>query len=284
MKFPTRWVPLWLGDVRCALKRKLPLILYLLPLCWTIFASFQIYLTYAAQQNTAVMNTGGLDSMVLMMKLAGVEIEVNRFISGFYTFSRLWAILAAIWYGAGLLCEDRRLGAHLLYFSRPLTRTDYVVARICTATFFVALATFVPAILLVTICSWSSPDWYFLTEQTDVAIGTLVFGLVTALYYGLIVLAISALAPRRVYAMVAVFPVILIPHAIGRTISRVLGDRSWNMLSPVTNLGRLGDEWLQVRERFYTWPAWQSGVVIAGTMVVCLAIIVWRVRRWEVVA
>ena len=102
-----RWVPLWLGDLRCAFKRKLPLVLYLLPLCWTIFASFQIYLTYAAKQNTAVMDTGGLDAMVLMMKLANVDIEVNRFISGFYTFSRLWAVLAAIWYGAGLLSRWR---------------------------------------------------------------------------------------------------------------------------------------------------------------------------------
>jgi len=266
------------------MKHKLPLILYLLPLCWTVFAIFQIYLSYAASQGTQVMEAGGLNAMVRMMSLLDVKIRVNQFISGFYTFSRLWAVLVATWYGAGLLCEDRRLGAHLLYFSRPLTRTDYVIGRIFTATFFVGLATFVPAVILVSVAAWSSPDWYFLTDQTDVALGTLAFGLVTAVYYALIVLAVSALAPRRVYAMVAVFPVILVPHWIGRVLWRVLDERSWNILSPMTNLGRLGDSWLGVRTEFYVWPAWQSAAVLAATMAVCLVIIGWRVRRWEVVA
>jgi hypothetical protein len=197
-------------------------------------------------------------------------------------FSRLFSILVIAWFGAGILCEDRRYGAHLLYFSRPLTRLDYVVARFLTTFFLGAMAVILPGMLIVGSAAWSSPDWQFLKQESEVMWGTLLFGTVTVTFYTLIVLAVSSLAPNKIIALAAVFPVILIPHGLSTALRRLTRDREWSIMSPLTNLGRVGDEFLHVR-RFYDWPLAWSLLALGGACVVSLVVIAWRVRRWEVV-
>src|SRR6188508_2919932 len=81
---------------------------------------------------------------------------------------RLFALLAVAWYGAGVLAEDRRLGAHLLYFARPLTRLDYFLGKFLTVAFFGALASLVPGLFICLVAAWSSPKWSFIREESDV--------------------------------------------------------------------------------------------------------------------
>lgn len=278
-----RVLAITLADIRAGTKRKLPLLLlYLLPAAWMIFACFQVYIQYAAAEGKSALGGSTIQTLALGLKLLEVDIQVRNLISQYELFSRLWVVLVAAWFGAGLLCEDRRRGAHLLYFSRPLTRLGYVVARVATVFFFTGLAVLVPGFVILFVAAWSSPDWHFVINEGEVIFGTLAWGVVTCLFYAVLVLAVSTLASRKLYAMIAVLPVILVPHFLSRVIWRALDDRNWAIISPMTNLGRLGDYFLNVRG-FYTWPAWHSTAVIVGIMAACSVIVALRVRRWEVV-
>ena len=80
---------------------------------------------------------------------------------------KLFALLATAWYGSGLFCEDRRAGAHQLYFARPITRLDYFLGKFLVAAFFGACAILVPALVICLVASFSSPEWSFLKEEGD---------------------------------------------------------------------------------------------------------------------
>ena len=54
------------------------------------------------------------------MQMLAVKNQIYEFNQAMSFF----ALFAVAWYGSGLLCEDRRVGAHQLYVARPWTRRD----------------------------------------------------------------------------------------------------------------------------------------------------------------
>ena len=49
----------------------------------------------------------------------------------FLNWQILLGLLLTIFGGAGLIANDLRTGAILVYLSRPLTRRDYVLGKLC---------------------------------------------------------------------------------------------------------------------------------------------------------
>ena len=84
--------------------------------------------------------------------------------------------------------------------------------------------------------------------------------------------------------MMAMFALVLLPHALSRILARLLGERAWRVLSPLTSLGKVGNHFLDVRQQFYQWPTWWSAASLCAIMLVCCCVIAVRIRRWEVVA
>lgn len=48
----------------------------------------------------------------------------------FLRVQTFFAVLLTVWAGTGLVADDFRTGALLVYFSRPLTRADYVIGKL----------------------------------------------------------------------------------------------------------------------------------------------------------
>ena len=163
------------------------------------------------------MLDAGLDAIVAM-DLDGKIIEFNRAMSVF-------ALFAVAWFGSGLLCEDRRVGAHQLYFSRPLTRIDYYLGKFLTVGFFGALAILVPGLVICFIASWSSPDWSFLKEEGDVVLRTIAYALVWIVVACSITLCSSSLFPRRSFALAGIVGFTMILEALSHILAEFVDQR-----------------------------------------------------------
>jgi hypothetical protein len=59
-----------------------------------------------------------------------------------------FAILVTVWGGTALVADDFRTGALLVYFSRPLTRLDYVAGKLAVVVALNLVVTAVPLLLL----------------------------------------------------------------------------------------------------------------------------------------
>lgn len=278
------FVPLYRARLRLAFKHKLPLLLLFVPPWITgIVFSFVVYARFAVESEIDAPGDMAIATR-LAVAWAKQMLEVHQQIIMFTSVSRFFALLVIAWFGAGLICEDRRAGAHLLYFSRPLTRRDYFLAHLATACTFGAIVVVGPALLICLVAVFSSPDYAFLTEKWNVLLGTIAFTTLNVLVTSLIVLAVSSVSARKTYALAGVFGVCLGSSALGRVMSRMQRDQDFAMLSLFDNSSRLADWLLDATDARWQWNPWWTAAILGGVSVASLALVAWRLRRMEVVA
>jgi hypothetical protein len=283
-----RALPIFSSGWRTATKKKLPLVLFLPPLIATVIFSFVVYAKFSLESGTTPQALGGGSMQVPMLgAAAGALIEVRNLIAMCNVGLNFFALLIMAWYGSGLIAEDRRLGAHLLYFARTLTHFDYLLGKFLIVAAFGLLAALLPGLIICLVAALASPHWSFVTDQSQVIFMTLAFGgLWTAVISGTI-LAISSLVERKTYALVATFGFLMMSQGIAVLLASLQRDRRWMMLSPTFNLRRVGVAMFGSDEAFgprLDWDVSGSWWALALLVSLCWTILFWRVRRMEIVA
>ena len=283
---PLRFWPILVAGLRVAFKRRLPLLLlYVVPFIATVVFSFFVYAKFAVEEEVLPgMFEGGVGMAEILARRATEILEVKNQIVLFNAQMGLFALLAVAWYGAGLFCEDRRAGAHQLYFARPLTRLDYFLGKFLTVAFFGALAMWVPALVICTVASLSSPDWSFLKEQWDVPLRATANSLVWITIVSSLALCASSLASRKSFALVGIFTVFVLSSAFGEVLSEIQGT-SFRVFGMGQNMESIADSifsgWDEAGGPVAPATAWK---VMGGFTALCLAVVTLRLRKLEVVA
>ena len=281
-----RFAPIVSMGVRTAAKRRLPLLLlYAPPAIATIVFSFVVYGTYAAtgMLEQAQGDVGLSERMAMAMAQQTLkQAEVQSLILQFHRLLVWFTLLVTTWYGSGLFCDDRKVGAHQLYFARPLTRLDYFLGKFFHAAFFAACALLVPGMILCLMASFLSPDWQFLRERGHIILRTFAYEGLWVLTVSAAVLAGSSLAAKRAFALVGIFGFFLMSLSFATLLGEEVSSNFF-ALSPILSLWRIGDA------LFESDPSFKLSLSSAWTSVVAfnalfLTIIAWRLRRLEVVA
>lgn len=112
----------------------------------------------------------------------------GRFFLVFMDVQSAFCILLAALAGPGLIAPDLANNALPLYFSRPLTRVDYVLARMTTLVGMLSLVTWVPGLVLFGMQVGMAQSGWFLHNWRLGA------GLVTGFLLWIIVVSLVALA------------------------------------------------------------------------------------------
>jgi ABC-2 type transport system permease protein len=123
-----------------------------------------------------------------------------------------------------LLCSDRRSGVLNLYLVRPLTPTDYILARWLAFLSIILLFVYLPQLVLFIgfIVVAADPLAYFREHWTD-APRFLAAGLAIALFSATLPMAAAAFTTRRAYAAIFVIGLLFITGAAGGVLSEVIG-------------------------------------------------------------
>lgn len=281
-----RFLPLSRSAIRTATKRKLPMLVLLAPPgIATVIFSFVVYARFAVESgvNPVAMGSAGPGAM-LVAGFAEKLIQVREQIVMFHLAMSAFTLLVIAWYGAGEIAEDRRLGAHLLYFSRPLTLLDYLLGKLFTVAFFGSLVVLLPGLVICAVATFSSPDWAFLKREGDVIPRTIAFALLWIATWSSVILAISSLFSRKTFALVASFAFFMLQGAVATLLGKLLKDSRWHMLSLQGNFLRLAGWILDMPRLESAWGAgWSLAIVGAFTALAWLVLLL-RVRRMEAVA
>jgi len=285
-----RFLPLYLFRLRVAHKKKLPLLLLFAPPAISgIVFSFIVYTKFTLEAVEIDPQGGGLPALLsgrsIAARIAGQLTEVHQLIVEFNMVIRTFALLALAWFGAGLIADDRKAGAHLLYFSRPITRRDYFLGHFCTAAHFGLCALLVPSLVICIVAVFSSPDFSFLKEKWDVIVATIGYSLLYVATVASIVLAVSSLASRKSYALAGVFGLFVPTQAVAIVVAELKQEPQFHMLSLWANLQRLADWMLGARAvPQFDWNPWYSLGIVAFVIALSASTVAWRLRRMEVVA
>jgi len=275
------------AGIAAATKKKLPMvILFAPPVIATIIFSFVVYARFSLEAGATPSALGGASpAAAIAAGFARTMIDVRQQIVLFHLAMSVFTLLVISWFGAGLIAEDRRLGAHLLYFTRPLSTTGYLAAKFLTLFFFAALVVITPGFVICTVAAFASPDWGFLKEEGQIVHQSILFGALWAAVWSSVMLAISSLFARKTFALVASFAAFMIMGVVSVVLANLQEDDRFLLVSLQGNFQRIA-AWIFDLPRNMTFdsPVGYSFAIVLGTTALCWAVLYLRVRRMEAAA
>lgn len=240
--------------------------------------------------------------------IAAMSINVRElvpvdafFFEVFVNIQMGFAFLMALLIGPPLVSRDLRNNALPLYLCRPFSRTEYVMGKMSVLLILLSMITWVPQLLLFFFQSYLEGFAWF-KANLSIAFAIVMSSLVWILLLALLSQAISALVKWRVVASGALVGLFLIPSVFGAFINEVFSTRIGNLVSlnalirnvtaglfgtfdRLTEIRRVRDfDGTILREIVLQEPPlWSSWAMLFLLCVICLALLSWKVKAYEVV-
>ena len=283
-----RWRPLAQSTLRSALRKKLPLLLFAPPAIATVIFSFIVYAKFAVESGSNPMpgaQDAGPSPIGAIGSMAGNLIQVREMIVGFHMAMDFFALLIVAWYGSGLIAEDVRRKAYLLYFARPLTRIDYLLGKWLPLVLLGAGATLLPGVVICTVAAFASPHWSFITEEGDTIWKMLLYSLVSVCVQTSLILAVSSLTKRKTHALAVALGFFALTAGLGAMLAGMNREPGWNMLSVFGCLKRIAAGLFDLKRlghfRSFEWSLSWTWIVLGAWVVLAWVVLFWRTRRLE---
>ena len=231
-----------------------------------------------AIQVYAFMRAGDAPQMAEF--ITGLSIN-GKFFLDLLRQQNLWLVFALVLSGAGLIADDRRLGAYPIYFARPVGFGDYVGGKLLVTGTFGGAITLLPALLLWLMAVLLSRDGAFFSDWWWIPFAAVGQSLLMIGVYGSVVLALSASSKAARPAAVLFFAVYFLPELF-RQVAPSGSDSAIGLISLPVNLKQTG-ALLFGEPPPMGFSPWLSLSVLVLVMVIALAVILYRVRPSEVV-
>jgi ABC-2 type transport system permease protein len=210
-----------------------------------------------------------------------IEVKGNFFII-FMQVQASFAIFLAALAGPGLIAPDLANNALPLYFSRPLSRTEYALGRLTTLFGILSLITWVPGLLLFSI-QVGMADKSWIVANWRIGLGIIAGFAVWILLVSLVALAGSAYAKLRVVAGGVVLGFFFILGGASTMINAVFRSTWGSLLSPTWATRRLWYAMFNVDP-----PAgpgvWACILALAAIMFLLLLVLERKLRPVEVIS
>jgi ABC-2 type transport system permease protein len=209
------------------LRQRLVVFLLLLSLIWPLLSAVFIYLSNHA------------DLLTFFGPAFKRFLEVNgNFFITFMNVQAFFVVFLAALTGPGLIAPDLANNALPLYFSRPLKRLDYAIARLAALLGLLSLITWVPGLLLFGMqIGMAEKPW--LSTYWKLGIGMTSGFLIWILLVSLVALASSAYVRVRVVAGGLVLGFFFILSGVSTMINGVFRDTWGYALNPAWTTHRL---------------------------------------------
>jgi ABC-2 type transport system permease protein len=202
-------------------------------------------------------------------------------------FSVAWLILGVFvaTIAPEMLCSDRREKTLILYFSRPITRLDYLLSKLLATGLLTLTITLVPLAIF-----WlgrqlldDSPVRAMKDNLGDLGRIVLVSVIVSA-YLGALGLVVSAFTGRKAIAIGVIIVAFIFVSALAGVLQETVGSdeqqRWFALISPAQVIddfsqGVFGN--VQVDSTFgEPLSAWIYGAAMLAVVAICCAIMYWR--------
>ena len=136
-----------------------------------------------------------------------------------------------------LLCPDRRDGTLALYFSTAVSRREYLLGRLAGAVGPLLLVTLVPLLFLYggILVFADHPVGYLEGHWADLP-RIVATGVILAVYYAMVGLAVASLTGRRAFAIGGYLLLLIIPTLVSGLLRDALGSPDWTLLTQLSVL------------------------------------------------
>lgn len=242
----------------------------LVVLCWLPFLGFAIYL-WAMTQFAQIP-----EGMLSALPRGGAVFAL------YFKWQLPLCLLLTTFGGAGLVANDLRTGAILVYLSRPLTRRDYVIGKLCVLMALDLAVTLVPGLLLYGVACALAPAQFVTLELAWLGPAIALHAAVLSLSLSLTALAVSALSKSGRVAGLAFFGLMIGLDIVQGIVGVIAHWPPAILMSVQACVNAVGDALLGTRAEdalHWIWPVLSLAAVWAASLLVLRA----RVRAVEIV-
>ncbi len=193
-----------------------------------------------------------------------------------------FVFVITVYVGAGLIANDRRANALQIYLSKPLMRSEYILGKLAVLFTFLALVTFLPAMLLLWLKVMFDGNFTFLRSNLFLIPAITVGSLLQVVLASFTMLALSSLSKSARYVGILYVGITFFTSAIYGVLYMITGSSRVSWISIGANLAQVVDVIFRLKPRYAT--PWQvSLLVIVGLVVLSISVLERRVRGVEVV-
>jgi len=207
----------------------------------------------------------------------------------------------ALLVGPPLVSRDLRNNALPLYLCRPFSRTEYVMGKMSVLLILLSWITWIPQLLMFLFQSYLEGFAWF-RSNLWIANGILIASLVWILLLALLSQTVSALLKWRIVASGAMLGLVFIPSVFAGIVNFIFQTRYANVISLFALMGNVTAGLFGTFDRvagrvqitdfndnvireivLIEPPLWLCWAALFVFSAVCLAILHWKVKAYEVV-
>ncbi len=187
--------------------------------------------------------------LLLAIIVVVVRSQTGRALFGYTELTQRGSLLVLLFLASAapeLVSRDLRAKVLPLYFSRPITRSDYALAKLgalATATW--SILAFPMLVMFLGAAFSLHGAGHIWREFTDF-LGGLLAAAIVAIVLSIMALLISSLVSRRVIAAAAVVGAFLVTSAVAAAVGQIVGGdaEKWSNLLGPEPLTRALNQWL----------------------------------------
>jgi ABC-type transport system involved in multi-copper enzyme maturation permease subunit len=196
------------------------------------------------------------------------------------------ALILIAWIGPKLIAGDLANDALPILLSHPISRTEYVLAKLAVLVGFLSVVTWVPMSLLFGFQSYvSAVPWA--GEHLHILLGMFVGSLIWIILLSLISLSVASWVKWRIVATGLLFATVFVPAGVGTVFNAVMRTHWGNLINIPDTMETLWIRMLQVNvPAFYTRAGLPTTALLISLFVMCVLCVGAlnaRIRAREVV-
>src|SRR3954467_3423696 len=154
---------------------------------------------------------------------------------------QIFVFFITVYVGAGLIANDRRANALQIYLSKPLTRAEYIFGKLAILMTFLALITWIPAIVLLIVQIAFAGNFTFFANNAYLFPAITVFSFIDIVLAASTMLALSSFWESSRHGAILYAAVLFFAQAIYGVLYATTRSSGFSWLSFSANLSQVGD-------------------------------------------
>lgn len=212
---------------------------------------------------------------------SGVLSIDNKFFFHFMSVQGVFAFLLTAFAGPGLISPDLANGALPLYFCRPFSRAEYVLGKSSVLAILLSQITWVPGLILFVMqASLAGPGWTW--THLWIAGSLVVSSLIWIAILSLLAMALSAWVKWKIVAGALLLAVFFFGAGFAQAINNVMRTQLGDFLNIVYLMGTVWTALFGIDAQ-RSMPVLQAWTALLAYCAICLALLVRKVRAYEVI-
>jgi len=208
------------------------------------------------------------------IKIAQIMAIDARFFYDFLTLQNFFIFIICVFGGSGLIANDLKNNSLQLYFSKPLTRFDYLSGKFVIIAVLISFVTLIPGVLLFLESVLVSETADFFKENYWFFWSIIGYSLILIIPTGFLILALSSMTKSNLYAAVVFAAILIGTPIISEILRQVFHHKKVVLISYWHNINILGNKLFNLRQRYSA--DWPHALLIILVIICCCAWILYR--------